>query len=144
MSNLTRRDFLRLVNYTAAAIGLGAVVGPVIAYFFPADLREMPAEPVLVGGVAELPLGSSKTVRFGRYPALIVHTKAGLRAYSAVCTHFACIVKWDAGRGQIACPCHEGYFAVEDGAVIAGPPPAGLTPLAITVEGEEIYLGGGA
>ena len=54
MANLTRRDFLKFVNYTAATIGLGAVVGPVIAYFFPANLEETPSDPVLVGNVGEL------------------------------------------------------------------------------------------
>lgn len=141
MSNLTRREFLKYVKYGALAAGLAAVAGPVVAYFYPAKLEETPSEPVLVAPLAELPPGSSKTVRFGRYPALIIHTAAGLRAYSAVCTHFACIVKWDAAQGKIVCPCHEGYFAAEDGAVLAGPPPTSLTSLPVSVVEDQIYVG---
>lgn len=141
MSKLSRREFLELAKYGALTAGLAAVAGPVVAYFYPAELEETPSEPVLVGPLAEMPPGSSKTVRFGRYPALVVHTAAGLRAYSAVCTHFACIVKWDADRGEIVCPCHDGFFDAEDGAVLAGPPPTALTTLPVSVVDDQIYVG---
>lgn len=142
MTNITRQQFLALVKRILSAVGAVAILGPVLAYFFPARLEEMPSEPVLVGAKDDLPVGQSKTVRFGRYPALIIHTPEGLRAYSAVCTHFACIVKWDAALGQIVCPCHEGYFNPADGAVISGPPPEPLTGLAVEVVDGQIYVGG--
>jgi Rieske Fe-S protein len=104
----------------------------------------MPSEPVSAGPLSELPVGESKTIRFGRYPALILNTPGGLRAYSAVCTHFACIVKWDSSLGQIVCPCHEGYFAPEDGSVLAGPPPTPLESLQIEVIDGDITVGGTA
>lgn len=144
MSTLTRRDFLKLLNRIAVATGLTVLVAPIIAYFYPPNLEEIPSEPVLVGTLAELPVGSSKTVRFGRYPALVIHTPGGLRAYSAICTHFACVVKWDGEREQIVCPCHDGFFAAEDGAVIAGPPPTALETLTVELVDDEIYVGGAA
>lgn len=144
MNQLSRRDFLKLLQRGAVALGLGAVAGPIIAYFYPPKLEEVPTEPVRAGILSELPVGASKTVRFGRYPALIIHTAAGLRAYSAVCTHFACIVKWDAEQGEIVCPCHDGFFAAEDGRVLAGPPPLPLEPLPVAVVDGEIYVGGEA
>jgi Rieske Fe-S protein len=142
MTNITRQQFLALVKRLLSAVGAVAILGPVLAYFFPARLEEIPSEPVLVGAKDDLPVGQSKTVRFGRYPALIIHTPDGLRAYSAVCTHFACIVKWDPALGQIVCPCHEGYFNPADGAVISGPPPEPLTGLAVEVVDGQIYVGG--
>ena len=141
MSTITRREFLRYLKFGAIFAGLAAIAGPVVAYFYPAKLEETPSEPVLVGPVAELSEGSSKTVRFGRYPALVIHTDAGLRAYSAVCTHFACIVKWDSQRGEIVCPCHDGFFNAEDGAVLTGPPPSGLKALPISIIDDQIYVG---
>lgn len=144
MSNLTRREFLKLVNRLTVATGLTALAAPIVAYFYPRGLEETPSDPVLVGALSELPPGSSKTVRFGRYPALVINTADGLRAYSAVCTHFACVVKWDGERNQIVCPCHDGFFAVEDGRVLAGPPPNGLEVLPVQVVEENIYLGGAA
>jgi Rieske Fe-S protein len=142
MTKITRRSFLNASQKILSATGVAAIVGPVLAYFFPAKLEEMPTEPVLVGPEQELPEGQSKTMRFGRYPALVIHTPDGLRAYSAVCTHFACIVKWNPDLGQIVCPCHEGYFDPLDGHVISGPPPSPLTSLAVEIVDGNIYVGG--
>lgn len=140
MSEITRRTFLKLINRGLAITGLAAIAGPIVAYFYPPKLEEMPSEPVMVCAEGELPVGASKTVRFGRYPAIVVNTPQGLRAYSAVCTHFACIVKWNAELGQIACPCHEGYFDPVTGEVLAGPPPTPLTALKVTLKDGQIYV----
>lgn len=142
MNNITRRSFLKLINHLLTVTGLAVIIGPIVAYFYPPKLEETPTDPVLVGNADELPVGQSKTVRFGRYPALIINTKNGLRAYSAVCTHFACICKWDPDLEQIVCPCHEGYFDPFDGQVISGPPPEALEPLHVEVLSNEIYVGG--
>lgn len=144
MSEINRRQFIRLLSQGLALVGLAAITTPVVAFFFPSKLEEMPTEPVLVGSAAELPENESKTIGFGRYPALVIHTSAGLKAYSAVCTHFACIVKWDSQLGQIVCPCHEGYFSPDDGSVLAGPPPAPLLSLPVNVVDGQIYIGGEA
>jgi Rieske Fe-S protein len=144
MSPITRREFVKLVNRGLVVTGAAVIVGPLVGYFYPKNLQETPSEPVLVCPVDELPIGESKTIGYGRYPALVINTPDGLRAFSAVCTHFACIVKWNADQGKIYCPCHDGYFDPNDGHVIAGPPPLGLTPIAVNVVNNEIYIGGTA
>jgi nitrite reductase/ring-hydroxylating ferredoxin subunit len=142
MSPISRREFMNLLNKGLIATGTAAVLGPILAYFYPGNLQETPSEPVLVCKVDELPIGESKTISYGRYPALVINTTQGLRAYSAVCTHFACIVKWDTEKGSIYCPCHDGYFDPMDGQVTAGPPPIGLTAIPVNVVNKEIYIGG--
>ncbi len=142
MNTLNRRQFIQLLNRWLAITGLGVIVTPIVAYFYPPKLEETPSEPVQVAPEQDLPLDASKTVPFGRYPALVIHTSAGLRAYSAVCTHFGCIVKWNGESGQIACPCHEGYFDPLDGHVLSGPPPTALTPIPVKVIDGQIYVGG--
>lgn len=144
MSALTRRDFLKGVQAVLAATGLAAVAGPVVAYFYPPKLEHEPSEAVPAGNLADLPVGTSTTVPFGRYPAMVVHTAAGLRAYSAVCTHFACICQYDPDLDQIVCPCHDGFFSPEDGSVISGPPPRPLKPVPVEVVDGEILVGGNA
>jgi cytochrome b6-f complex iron-sulfur subunit len=139
-----RRSVLRLLGGLLGILGTTILIGPVIAYFWPAKLEEIPSEPVPVGAPDQVPANGSITVRFGRYPALIVNTPDGLRAYSAVCTHFACLVKWNPDAGMIECPCHAGYFNVSDGSVISGPPPEGLMPLNVYVENDVLYVGGEA
>jgi len=141
MSSINRRAFLRLLNKALTFTGFAALLGPVVAYFFPPELEETPAEPVRVSKVEEIPVGASKTIPFGRYPALVINTPEGLRAYSAVCTHFACICKWDADNNRIACPCHDGYFDPLDGHVISGPPPTPLEAINVHIVDGEIYIG---
>ncbi len=144
MNEISRRSFLKLVERGLTVTGLTALAVPVVSYFFPSKLEEMPSEAVKVCPVDDLPPLESKTIQFGRYPALVIHTQDGLKAYSAVCTHFACIVKWDKELGQIVCPCHDGYFDPLDGHVISGPPPAPLEILAISIKDGDIYIGGQA
>ena len=64
----------------------------------------------------------------------------GLVAYSAICTHFACIVKWNPESGMIECPCHAGFYDPRDGSVISGPPPLPIEKFKISKEGGTIYL----
>ncbi|MCK5428361.1 MAG: Rieske (2Fe-2S) protein [Anaerolineales bacterium] len=144
MNNFSRRSFLKLANRLLTFTGLAVILGPIVAYFYPPKLEETPSEPVLVGNVDEIPEGESKIIRFGRYPALIINTQEGLRAYSAICTHFACICKWNPELEQIVCPCHDGYFDPLDGHVISGPPPEPLEILHVEVVNNEIYVGGEA
>lgn len=133
MAELSRRSFMKIAGWAAAVTGFSAVSIPVIAYLYPKDLSETPSDPVPVDAPGNFPVGESRTVQFGRYPALVIHTPDGLRAYSAVCTHFACIVKWNIETGEIDCPCHEGYFDPLDGSVLAGPPPTPLEKLDVYV-----------
>jgi cytochrome b6-f complex iron-sulfur subunit len=144
MSPINRRDFIKLVEKGLVVTGAVVIAGPVVAYFYPSNLQETPSEPVLVCPVDELPVGESKTMNYGRYPALVINTSQGLRAYSAVCTHFACIVKWNTEKSMIYCPCHDGYFDPNDGHVVSGPPPIGLTPIPVNIVDNQIYIGGAA
>ncbi len=144
MSKFTRRDFLGIVKKGLAATGLTALLAPFLTYFYPPSLEETPSEAVRVGKEADIPTGEGVTVPFGRYPALVIHTDQGFRAYSAVCTHFACIVKWDKEEEIIHCPCHEGYFDPYDGSVISGPPPLPLDKIPLTITAGEIFIGGSA
>ncbi len=142
MSKISRREFVKLVNKGLAVTGTAAIVAPIVAYFYPSNLQETPSEPVRVCTVDELPVGESKTIGYGRYPALVINTPSGLRAFSAVCTHFACIVKWEKDKASIYCPCHDGYFDPLDGHVVSGPPPLALTSIPVTVVNNEIFIGG--
>lgn len=144
MSKITRRDFLDLVKKGLAATGLTAVLAPFLAYFYPPSLEEQPSDPVRVGTVDDIPVGESLAIPFGRYPALVIHTDQGFRAYSAVCTHFACICKWDTEDQVIHCPCHEGYFEPYEGEVISGPPPLPLEKIPLSIIDDEIFIGGSA
>lgn len=140
---MSRREFMKVAAWAATVTGFTAVAIPIVAYLYPSDLEETPSEPMPVGTLDDLPVGTSKTVQFGRYPALVISLEEGIVAYSAVCTHFACIVGWDPERGEIYCPCHDGFFNPADGSVISGPPPRALDVIAVTVDEDgQITIGG--
>jgi Rieske Fe-S protein len=138
---MTRRSFVKLLSALLGVVGLGVLAGPAIAFFWPLKLEEVPSEPVEVGPADSIPVNDSRTIRYGRYPALVIQLPEGVRAYSAVCTHFACLVKFNPDSGDIECPCHAGYFKAVDGSVISGPPPKALTALPTFVQDNTLFIG---
>ena len=56
---------------------------------------------------------------------IVVRERDGFVAYSAVCTHLGCLVRWDGAKQEFLCPCHAAVFD-RHGAVVSGPPPAPL------------------
>lgn len=63
-------------------------------------------------------------------------------AYSQKCTHLSCAVIYATDRRRLECPCHEGYFSVEDGHVIQGPPPRPLPRVLLEIQGTDIFAVG--
>jgi Rieske Fe-S protein len=63
-------------------------------------------------------------------------------AYSGKCTHLSCAVYWEAQRGLLRCPCHEGLFDPATGAVLAGPPPRPLPRIALLETDGVLYAMG--
>lgn len=139
---LSRRRFVGLsLGFSFFVTALGVLI-PIIGYLWPPARTAGAAGRVLAGTTTELPVGKGKTVNVAGKPALVINTPQGLRAFSAVCTHLGCIVKWDETKGYIWCPCHDGRFNPVTGAVISGPPPAPLQALPVQQEGDKIYVGG--
>ncbi len=78
-------------------------------------------------------------------------TAEGFAAYSAICTHLACTVRFSAEAiaaapfAHIHCPCHAGVFDPRHGgAVVAGPPPRPLPQLAVRINQAGEVIAGGA
>lgn len=67
-------------------------------------------------------------------PAILIRLESGRYvAFSQSCTHLMCPVHFSKARGQLVCPCHQGYFSAEDGRVLAGPPPRSLPQYRVRV-----------
>jgi thiosulfate dehydrogenase [quinone] large subunit len=64
-------------------------------------------------------------------------TKGQYKAFSAICSHAGCTVQFQSGG--FICPCHGSQFDGTTGAVLNGPAPSGLSPIAIKVVGGTIY-----
>jgi len=69
---------------------------------------------------------------------VITQPKAGeYKAFGLTCPHQGCKVNKVDG-GQILCPCHGSKFAIDTGAVTAGPAPKGLPETKVKVDGDNI------
>jgi menaquinol-cytochrome c reductase iron-sulfur subunit len=63
-------------------------------------------------------------------------------AFSNICSHLGCRVRWIDDRGEFFCPCHNGVFA-KDGTVLEGPPPRPLDQFEVRVVDDQIEILGG-
>jgi cytochrome b6-f complex iron-sulfur subunit len=111
-------------------VAVAGLVGlPVAGYLRPLELSYEAAVAAIADD--ELGLWDARQVVVAGRPVLVVNTGEGYRAFSAVCTHLGCVVKWKKGRRQFFCPCHGGRFDI-DGQVMGGPAPRPLTRLEVT------------
>jgi cytochrome b6-f complex iron-sulfur subunit len=129
-----------LAGGTVAMVSGAAV--PLLSYL--GNLREEPPPPFLRLSHAQwdLPPGTSKMVRYGPIPALLIRTPepdAALRVFVATCTHFDCIVGYRGQENQISCACHGGIYDV-DGTVLGGPPPRPLRPFHFRLKQGDLWI----
>lgn len=146
----TRRTFLDRLASTSLATWLlrisgtyfvGAVLYPVTRYLVPPEGGESAASSVtLPFPPEELAPNSAKIFKFGNRPGIVVRTPSGdLRAFSAACTHLACIVQYREDLSEIWCACHNGHFDL-NGVNVAGPPPRPLEAYEVNVRGDQIVV----
>lgn len=133
-SLVTRRDYLRILVTISGGLAAGAVA--VAIGVFPR--RTGSAGQVRIA--TALAPGQRVTFAYPSAddPAIAMRLPNGmLVAYSAVCTHLSCAVLWR--DGELQCPCHDGRFSVETGAVLAGPPPRPLPRIVLEERPDGIY-----
>ena len=74
-----------------------------------------------------------KIVQFGGDPVIVIRVaEDDFRAFSAICTHLACIVSYRPEKRLIWCYCHDGVFDLT-GKNLGGPPPRPLAPYTVHV-----------
>ena len=137
----SRRGFINWMLGTSIGGLFLAIVYPVTRYLIPPEAAESTAATVTLPFTPdEIPANSGKIFKFGSQPGIVVRTPAGeLRAFSAACTHLACIVQYREDLGRIWCACHNGHFDL-NGRTIQGPPPAPLETFVVNVRGDEIVV----
>lgn len=136
-----RRRFLKFLMGFSVVSSISIIAAPVVGFLIPPKTPTSGGgSRVLAGKLSELPAGSGKVVAMGSKPVIVTNTEGGIAAFSAVCTHLGCIVEFDPTLRHIVCPCHDGHFNPSSGAVVSGPPPRPLSPVATAVEGDEVFL----
>ena len=138
---MERRRFIRLLLGFSVVSTVAMIVTPIVGFLIPPKVVGGAAGGrVLAATTADLPVGAGKVVAMGSKPVIVVNTAAGVKAYSAVCTHLGCIVLYDPTSSQIVCPCHDGHFNPASGGVVSGPPPQPLPAVPVAVEKDQIFL----
>jgi Rieske Fe-S protein len=99
---------------------------------------DAPAAGRALATTADVPVGGG-TVYADQDTVLTQPTAGEFRAFSATCTHQGCTVR-DVADGRIHCPCHDSYFAIADGAVLAGPARRPLPAKEVAVDGDSIVV----
>jgi Rieske Fe-S protein len=123
---VTRRAFTRsLAGLSCASFAATAAVAA-----RQAGAPDRAAWPSLALPEADgLAVGTSRVFDYPEpgHPCLLIRTGAdSYAAYAQRCTHLGCPVIYRPRSRDLQCPCHEGYFSVADGRVLAGPPPRPL------------------
>ncbi|MDH3444228.1 MAG: Rieske 2Fe-2S domain-containing protein [Deltaproteobacteria bacterium] len=137
----SRRDFLNWFLGTTAGAFFLSVLYPVSRYLIPPKAEESTAHTVTLAiKPQEVKPNSGQIFRFGSQPAILVNTTSGeLRAFSASCTHLACIVQYRSDINHIWCACHNGHFDL-NGKNIEGPPPRPLEEYTVNVRADQIVV----
>ncbi len=115
MSDISRRDFLKLAGTTVLSIsgllGLGGLFR-----FLDTQTDPSPQTDFDLGSPGKYPLNSQTVLP--DVPALLIHSQAGFTALSLLCTHLGCTV--ESKPDGFACPCHGSRFD-QQGNVTRGP-----------------------
>ena len=129
-----RREALRIFGIAAASVA---------AVFAGSRFRTATPTPetgTAIAKLADFPIGSTKAFAAADgTPSVLFRTKAGVFAYSRVCTHQGCTVGYDAKSNLLICPCHGAQFdPTKDGAAISGPTKISLPKISVAIKGTDI------
>ena len=139
--DLSRRQLFNWFLGTSGGAFLISIVYPVVRYLIPPKVAESTARTVISSiKPGEVKPNSGQIFKFGSQPGILIRTPGGdLRAFTAICTHLACIVQYRPDLIHIWCACHNGHFDL-NGINIAGPPPRPLEPYRINVRGDQVVV----
>ena len=139
---VSRRDLVKFMVLTSAAFVVGQL------WIAARSLWRRAAAPLAgtaIAAVDELPVGGAKTFEYppGSPPRLLVRLgPERFVAYDQQCTHLLCPVVPAVASGRLHCPCHNGWFDLETGQVLAGPPQRALPRVHVEVRGGTVYATG--
>jgi len=148
----SRRRFL----HEAGIVAIGGIVGglvaaPLIGYFFDVLMKSPSLEWVRVASLDDIdsvePRGFKVAFAGQNSPVpyqivmgvFLIRRGDEILAFSNVCTHMGCPVRWLDWRQQIVCPCHGGIYD-RWGQLMGGPPAASLQGYLTKIEGNNVYV----
>lgn len=134
-----RREFVaNLVMAIAGILGIGGLAARFLQYLYPVVPPEQLVE-VPAGRRDQIPTGGGLVLSLPTGKVALVDANGELRAFSAICTHLGCIVRWEATMEHLYCACHGGMFD-RGGQVVGGPPPRPLPRYPVEVREGEVFV----
>jgi len=138
---VTRRQFSKFLVLTS----LGMFAGNLWILIRNLFSSRPSFQPQPVGTVNDVAVGGVKLFSYptSEDPCIMIRTAPDrFVAYSQKCTHLSCAVYYAKEENRLECPCHEGYFSVEDGGVLQGPPPRPLPRVVLRRDGSDLIATG--
>jgi len=134
--SIERRSVLR-VGITGALAVAFAGAGKFFAKAAPATSTVAAGKGTKIIKLASLRVGAAHNfVASNGAPSILFRTKTGVFAYSAICTHQGCTVKYSTSSKTMVCPCHEAEFDPnKSGQVVTGPAVNPLGKVKVAVSG---------
>ena len=134
----SRRSFLNWFVSLPVVASFVSCLGGALTYLWPPK-QSRGGGMVELGAEADYEEGMGKVISLESGPIIVLKKGGKIHAYSAVCTHLACPVKWREGTADIFCACHGGIFDT-NGKPAGGPVKKPLKPVAVKVLGGRLHL----
>jgi menaquinol-cytochrome c reductase iron-sulfur subunit len=154
-NKIERKGFLGIATWTIGGlIGLGMGI-PAVSYVIGPSLQKSnEQEWIRLGSTSKVELGTPTLFKatIQRQTGWIVNDEEisayiytedsrEFIAFSNICTHLGCRVRWIDAQEQFFCPCHNAVFD-RDGEVGSGPPPRALDRYEVKIEDGQVYIQG--
>lgn len=139
---VARRDFVKFLLLTSLAFTTGQfwLLGRSLLR------RRESASAMPIVALDDIGVGESLVFRYpeanGAARILVRLDQENLVAYEQQCTHLTCPVIPDVAQGELHCPCHEGFFDLQTGRPLAGPPRRPLARVTLEVRDGTVYATG--
>ena len=139
---VSRRDFTKFLVLTSFAFVVGQtwIVGQNIMR------RRRGLPPVKkIAPLSEIPVGGAMVFQYPGDHDNCILVRTGEQtfvAYDQKCTHLGCAVVPETAQNRFHCPCHAGYFDLQTGDVLAGPPRRALTRVTLEIRDDVLYATG--
>lgn len=141
VAQTSRRSFLDVLGAAFLSLWGVAFFGVIYAYLGAPRRRENESGGTLrAGSLARIPIGDAIVVQHESGPVLVARiAEEEVLAFSALCTHVKCVLRWNRENHTILCPCHGGAFDAS-GNVLYGPPPRPLPKYSAEVRDAQIFI----
>lgn len=139
---VARRDFTKFLVLTSFAFVVGQL-WIVFENFARRRTGRLPVKRIIRADA--IGIGAAHVFEYPEAHDICLVVRTGPQhyvAYNQKCTHLSCAVVPDAANGRLHCPCHNGFFDLQSGVPIAGPPRRPLERIVLEIRNGDLYAVG--